>query len=80
MCMDSGDELKAAWRAILAHGGPEKNPEAMRLLEAFPGEPPLTWESALAVYSKMPRLERLRVLTAFFRRQYNAARKAAESK
>ena len=42
MCIDSGDELHAAWSAILAHGGPERQPEAMRLLEALPDDPEWT--------------------------------------
>ena len=71
MCMDSGDELKRAWQAILKRGGPERNPEAMRLLEAMPDTPfPLTWSSAVGEYAKVPRLELLRAWTAFFREQY----------
>ncbi|MDD4018465.1 MAG: hypothetical protein PHV28_11035, partial [Kiritimatiellae bacterium] len=78
MCMDSGDELKQAWQAILKHGGPTQNPAAMRLLEAMPDRPcPLTWESATGTYAKMPRLAILREWTAFFRRQYRAAEAAA---
>jgi len=78
MCMDSGDELRSAWQAILAHGGPEKNPEAMRLLEALPQKPfPLTWSSAITSYAKVPRQEYLREWTAFFREQYRLAEKAA---
>ena len=79
MCMDSGDELRRAWRAILAHGGPEKNPKAMRLLEALPDKPcPLTWSSAITAYAKIPRLDYLREWTAFFRKQYRLAEQAAE--
>jgi len=78
MCMDSGDELKRAWQAVLKHGGPGHNPAAMRLLEAMPDRPcPLTWDSAVGTYAKMPRLEILREWTAFFRRQYRAAETAA---
>lgn len=74
MCMDSGDELKRAWRRILQTGGPAKNPSAMRLLQAMPAEPvPLTWESAVREHADVPRLERLARWTAFFRRQYNLA-------
>ena len=79
MCMDSGEELRRAWQAILAHGGPEKNQEAMRLLEALPEKPfPLTWSSAIGAYAKVPRLDYLRAWTAFFREQYRLAEKAAE--
>lgn len=78
MCMDSGDELKRAWRRILQTGGPGKNPAAMRLLQAMPADPvPLTWESAVREYAAVPRLERLARWTAFFRRQYNLAYEAA---
>ncbi len=81
MCMDSGDELKRAWQAIMEHGGPEKNPEAMRLLEALPDRPvPLTWASAITVYAKVPRLDALREWTAFFREQYRRAEAAANAR
>lgn len=78
MCMDAAEELQAAWAAILRHGGPEANPEAMRHFEALPDAPlPLTWESAIAGYAKVPRMDILRAWTAFFRRQYRLAEKAA---
>jgi hypothetical protein len=76
--MDSGDELKRAWRAVLAHGGPERNPEAMRALEAMPEKPyPLTWASAVGAYAREPRLVILSEWTAFFRRQYRLAEETA---
>ena len=78
MCMDSSDELHRAWQAILAQGGPDKNPEAMRLLEAMPERPvPLTWTSAITTYANVPRLDTLREWTAFFRAQYRRAEAAA---
>jgi ABC-type Fe3+ transport system substrate-binding protein len=78
MCMDSGDELRRAWRAILENGGPAANPEAIRVLEALPPFPvPLTWRSAIEEYAKVPRLEYLREWTAFFREQYRRAEAAA---
>ena len=78
MCMDSGDELRRAWQAILAHGGPELNPEAMRHLEALPVSPiPLTWTSAIDGYAKVPRIDYMRDWTAFFREQYRLAEQAA---
>ena len=81
MCMDSGDELRAAWQAIQAHGGPDKNPDAMRLLESLPEKPvPLTWASAITAYGKVPRLDYLREWTAFFREQYRRAEAAAEKR
>jgi ABC-type Fe3+ transport system substrate-binding protein len=79
MCMDSGDELKSAWRAILAHGGPEANPKAMALLEAMPDTPyPLTWKSAITDYASVPRADILRTWTAFFRTQYRLAEEEAK--
>jgi len=79
MCMDSGDELKSAWRAILAHGGPEANPKAMALLEALPDTPyPLTWKSAITDYASVPRADLLRTWTTFFRQQYRRAEAEAK--
>jgi ABC-type Fe3+ transport system substrate-binding protein len=79
MCLDAGDELRAAWRAILAHGGPERNPQAMALLLQLPDQPvALNWSSALTTYQSANRQACLREWTAFFRKQYVAARAAAE--
>jgi len=79
MCMDSGDELKRAWRSILAHGGPEKNPHAMAFLEALPDTPyPLTWRHAITDYTRIPRMDILRLWTAFFRNHYQQAEAAAD--
>ena len=36
VCIDSLEECRAAWRAILAHGGPEKTPLAYRAFTAVP--------------------------------------------
>lgn len=81
MCLDSGDELKRAWQAILQNGGPAANPEAMRLLEALPQRPlPLTWRSAITEYAGLPRLTYLRDWTAFFREQYRQAEATATSR
>ena len=81
MCMDSGDELKSAWQAIMKQGGPGMNPEAMRLLEALPDSPYLlTWSSAVTSYVKVPRLDYLREWTAFFRERYRRAEAVANTK
>lgn len=81
MCLDSGPELKAAWRAILAAGGPEACPEAMAAMEALPQEPePLTWRSGLTVGKRVERLELLRAWTEHFRRQYREAERLAKRK
>jgi len=80
MCMDSGDELRDAWHAILTHGGPEKNPKAMALLYNLPDAPyPLNWRSAISTYANADRNVCLRDWTAFFRARYREARAAAES-
>ncbi len=36
-CLDTGNELREAWRMILAQGGPEKCPKAMERLIELPG-------------------------------------------
>ena len=80
MCMDAGDELRLAWRAILAHGGPAANPRAMALLTALPDKPvPLDWRSAIGAYAKADRLDYMRQWNAFFRARYREAREAAEA-
>lgn len=72
MCMDSSTELKAAWSAIISHGGPTAQPEAMRLLARMPDVPtPLTWASSLDVPGD--RLDYMRQWTLFFRRSYREA-------
>ncbi|MFA7172338.1 MAG: ABC transporter substrate-binding protein [Kiritimatiellia bacterium] len=80
MCLDSGDELRSAWRAILKNGGAESNPEAMQAFEALPGEPyPLNWNSAVKTCGSVPRLELLRAWSAFFRDQYRTASNLAQA-
>ena len=81
MCLDSGDELRAAWRAIIERGGPAAQPEAMRVLRRLPDQPePLTWRSALEIQNKYERFEYLRAWTACFRRNYREAEKLARQK
>jgi iron(III) transport system substrate-binding protein len=75
MCMDSGDELRAAWQAIIAHGGPEAQPEAMAAMERLPAQPPaLTWLEALEVPRTFQPLDYMRTWTVFFRGNYREAR------
>ena len=81
MCLDSGDELRLAWRTILANGGPEANPEAMEILKRMPVEPvPVTWESAVKDYKKISRLEYMREWTAQMRANYREAAAVAARK
>jgi len=74
MCLDSGAELRAAWAAILAGGGPARQPAALAQLERLPDRPePLTWTSALAIGKEMDRMEYMRAWTDFFRHSYREA-------
>lgn len=78
MCLDSGEELHAAWRAIQRAGGPERVPEAMEALLKLP--PGLTWESALGPeYDSSREMEFMREWVIFFRNQYEEARRLAEA-
>ena len=80
MCMDSGVELRAAWKAICEAGGPSACPRAMEALERLPQTPePLTWASGLGMGKKYDRLDLLRAWTVQYRAQYaEAARLAKE--
>ncbi len=76
MCLDSSDELRAAWLAILAAGGPDRNPAAMEAFGRMPDAPrALDWRSAPELAKQVDRLELLRLWTAHFRASY---RRAAE--
>ncbi len=80
MCLDSAQELQAAWEAIIDNGGPDANPEAMRLLRRLPDVPyPLDWENILDVRREMERLDYMREWTRFFRQSYREAQAAAEA-
>lgn len=80
ICIDSGDELRAAWRAVIEAGGPAENPKAMELILAMPTRPvPVTWKSAIGEYRSIPRLEYMREWTAEMRSNYRAARAIAEA-
>ena len=76
MCLDSGNELRASWCAIQKAGGPDANPEAVAVFERLPDEPvELNWKTAISDYKQVSRMDRLRVWTAFFRRQYDEAKR-----
>jgi len=82
MCMDSATELKTAWQAVIENGGPEQQPEAMRLLTRMPDVPELfDWKNSLNVPGD--RLDYMREWTIFFRNSYrealNAVRKDKKS-
>lgn len=74
MCMDSGEELRAAWQAIIERGGPSQQPAAMEMMQRLP----VTWETALQVTQSRDRLDYLREWTELFRGNYREAQKIAE--
>jgi len=80
MCLDAGQELRKAWGAIVAAGGPAACPRALEALQRLPQVPePLTWTSGLAMGKKYDRLDLLREWTLQYRAQYaEAARLARE--
>jgi len=81
MCLDSGRELRAAWKAIIEHGGPATQTEAMRLLTQLPDQPEkFTWTSALDIAKRFDRLDYLRAWTDCYRRNYRAAEAAAQQR
>jgi iron(III) transport system substrate-binding protein len=76
LCLDSGDELRAAWKRIQEHGGAERQPEAMKWLLKMPQNPaPVTWVSAATDYAggNVNRLEYMRLWTAEMRANYRQA-------
>lgn len=75
MCLDAGEELRAAWAAIIAGGGPTRQPAALAVLQRLP----VTWETALTESRSRDRLELLREWTGFFRENYRQARHQAET-
>jgi hypothetical protein len=79
MCIDSGQELRAAWKAIVEHGGPAAQPRALALLQRLPDRPEaLTWALAPDVGKRHDPLEVMREWTKFFRASYDEARRTAE--
>lgn len=78
MCLDAGDELKAAWDTIIQRGGPAGQPAAMAALHRLPDRPePLTWASAPGIVKTHERLDYMREWTLCFRRNYREARQLA---
>jgi ABC-type Fe3+ transport system substrate-binding protein len=79
MCMDSGDELRAAWRAIQRAGGATRQAGAMEWLQRMPQQPePVTWETARTMARRHDRLDYMRQWTESFRFNYRQARFIAE--
>ena len=75
LCLDSGDELRAAWKHIQAHGGSTRQLEAMQELMKLPQTPfPVTWSSVITDYERNSnRLEYMRLWTAEMRANYRTA-------
>lgn len=71
MCLNASEELQDAWRAILAHGGPDRQGFALNLLAALPDQPePVTWRSAPRIGRDINRLDYMRDWTLFYRASY----------
>ena len=79
MCLDAGEELRSAWQAIIAAGGPRKCERAMWAMQQLPDAPEsLTWVTAHDVRKRHDDLELMREWTLFFRNQYREAERLAK--
>jgi iron(III) transport system substrate-binding protein len=76
MCLDAGEELKAAWAAIQQHGGTEKNHNAMQMFGTMPDG--FTWRSAIEGYNKAFQPEYMEHWVKHFRYTYGKAKSLAE--
>jgi hypothetical protein len=86
MCLDAGDELKAAWKAINQTSDPRRRAAALAQLGQLPAVPltskatharepvEITWRTAPDIGKKYDKLEYTREWTIFFRESYNKAR------
>lgn len=80
MCLDSDVELKKAWFAILANGGPDRQPKAMGLMQRFPEAPAsMRWSALVEDAAKCDRIKLLREWTIFFRNSYREAAATCEA-
>lgn len=78
MCIDSEHELKAAWSALIAAGGPERHPDLAARLAELPSRPePVTWTSALGYARAHDRLDYMREWTEEYRARYRAVAQEA---
>ena len=70
-CMDSGAELRDAWKAIIDNGGEEANPEAIALFDRLPPLPePVSFSNAATYASRHETMDFMREWTVFFRESY----------
>ncbi len=76
MCLDAGEELKSAWKAIQQHGGTVLNPKAMQAFSTLPAD--LNWRSAIDGYSKANQLDTMQRWVVHFRQTYQKAKALAE--
>ncbi len=80
MAIDAHDELRSAWEAVIAAGGPEACPEAVERLARMPDRPePLTWRSAIAPAVRIDRHDRMVEWTRWWRENYRRAEEIARS-
>jgi iron(III) transport system substrate-binding protein len=75
MCLDAGEELKAAWKAIQQHGGTDKNAAAMQAFSALPDD--FNWRSAIDGYSKANPLDTQQRWVVHFRSTFQKAQALA---
>ncbi len=88
MCMDSGDELRAAWNAIRQAGGPKAVPAAFAQFQTMPtirlenlqtgqmDDVPLTWSAVLTLRKETYRpMDYTQAWTEAFRANYRKARR-----
>lgn len=81
MCIDTHNELRAAWSSIHRAGGPESCPQAMAALSALP--PDAEYAAARDTASrrlgnKLDEVRLAREWVVFFRAQYRQARELAD--
>ncbi len=78
MCLDAGEELKAAWESIQQRGGVENNRLAMQIFSAMPDD--FTWRSAIDDYRKAEPLDYMERWIKHFRLNFAKAKALAEGK
>lgn len=77
MVIDCEPELRGAWKAILAAGGPEAQPEAMAAFEALPFEHSQSRQVAATLREAESRTNTTRDWLLFFRSHFQQARAIA---
>jgi hypothetical protein len=90
MCLDAGDELRAAWKAINQTPDPQRRAAALDQLGQLPALPltnkttrakepvSITWRTAPDIGKKYDKLEYTREWTIFFRDSYRKAKELAQ--